>query len=140
MPSGSEFVIRVAASLGKKLIFEKWIELLYDVCESRDESRTFEELAFEAKSFRRLMRLLKSGISDREAREKVETEIQNTLKRFSALVESASTDFKESEREQFEIQFFGSASSSFENLTKLLDDFSRIKDFYLMKRDSGERR
>ncbi|MFZ1081715.1 MAG: hypothetical protein WAO19_07300 [Candidatus Kryptoniota bacterium] len=135
--SGSEFVAEVPHALGQKLRFARWIELLYDVFDARGESRLFKKLASEAKSFQKLTRLVAVGISDDAAKKIVEGEIGSTLKRFCQLLGQAARCFQDENGEQFKKEFLGAAADSFENIRTLLEDFSKIKDFYLMKRDIG---
>lgn len=133
--NGHEFVAKVSDSLGEKLKFGEWVELLYDVLETNHGSRVFEKLSFEAKSYNRLARLFASGISNDSVKEKVGIEIQSALKRFAELLEQASDNLERRDRERFRKQFFEPTTEAFENITKLLDDFSKIKDFLLKERD-----
>ncbi len=135
--SGSEFVAEVSNVIRQELKCAKWIESLYNVFESRGEIRTFEELAFEAKSFQRLSRLFAAGISEDTAKKKVEVEIESTFKRFSQLLEQAASGLQDKDSEQLKKEFLTSTVDSFENMRVLLADFSKVKDFYLKKRDKG---
>jgi hypothetical protein len=83
-----------------------------------------------------LKRLLSTGIPDKAAKEKIEWEISATLKRFSTLLERASSNLRSNEREELCSQFLEPSPSSFENVIALLDDFAKIKDFYLKERDA----
>jgi hypothetical protein len=138
-PTGSEFVAQVSDSLGENLRFGKWVAMLYDACESRGENRVFNQLAFEAKSLQRLTRLSSKGISDNSAKDKVQTEISNTLQRFSQLLEQSSSLIQENDSRQFRMQFLGTSKESFDSLIGLLDDFVKVKDYYLKNRDSSEK-
>lgn len=134
-PTGREFLNLVAASVGKNLRFERWVEILYDVLEDGREGGAFEDLAFEAKAFHSLKRALVSGTANNTARKKVEVEIENALRRFSELLWRASNGFNEIDREEFRRLFLDTAGVG--NTIALLDDFSTIKDFYLKRRDTG---
>ncbi|MGO9481173.1 MAG: hypothetical protein ACLP05_05270 [Candidatus Kryptoniota bacterium] len=135
--TGSEFVAEVSNALAQRLKCPEWIELLYDVLEKRGESQVFEELAFEGKSFQKLTRLFGAGISDEATKEKIEVEIGSALKRFYQLLERTASGFQEEDRKQFEREFLSPTASSFENVRTLLNDFSMVKDFYLLRRDKG---
>ncbi len=126
---------KVSDSVGEKLKFGEWVELLYDVLEINPGSQVFEKISFEAKSYNRLARLFASGISNDSAKEKVGIEIQNALKRFAELLEQASDNLERRDRERFRKQFLEPTTEAFENMTKLIDDFSKIKDFFLKERD-----
>jgi hypothetical protein len=135
--TGSEFVARVSRPPGQRLKFGEWVELLYDVFEAHGEGRAFEDIAFEAKSFQKLTRLLATGISDNAARAKVEVEIKGALERFIRLLERGSSNLQSNEREEFRKQFLGPAAP-IDNVMVLLGDFSKIKDFYLGEHDAGK--
>ena len=135
--TGSEFIADVSHTIGVQLAYAKWIEAIYDGCERRGKIRVFEELAFEAKSFQKLTRVAAAGITDDSARKKIELEISESFKRFAGLLESVS-DFLDGDGEQFRKDFLVSMAASFGNIRTLLDDFSIIKQFYLIKRDAGE--
>lgn len=134
--TGSEFVIHVSNAIGQELKFGEWIASFFDVFNSGAQSQIFEDFAFEAKSFQRLRRLLATGVSDKVAKEKIEVEIGATLKRFLALLEQAASSLGPNEREEFRKQFLDPSSSSSDSIVTLLDDFSKIKDFYLRERDA----
>lgn len=123
---------------------------LYDAClhaEVRSDSHTgrrsgndnaFKQLAFEAKIFQRLSRLFAVGISDDNAKEKVKTEVENTLKRFSEMLENILDSLNENDKEDFRKEFLSRTANSPRNLIALLGDFSIVKDYYLVRRDKGE--
>ncbi len=134
--TGSEFVNQVSNSIGEKLRFGEWIALLFDVFNSSGENEMFNDLSFEAKSFQKLKRMLATGISDEAAKKKIELEIGATLKRFSSLLERGASYLASNERKEFLKQFLDFSSPSFDNVIALSEDFSKIKDFYLMERDS----
>jgi len=132
--AGSEFAARVSGSAGQDLRFGKWVALMYDVLLARDEFRTFEDLAFEAKSFQKLTRLLSTEVLDNSARDKVEAESKGAFERFIALLERATSSLQSHEREELGKQFLNPSSSA-GDVMALLDDFSKIKDFYLREHD-----
>ena len=134
--SGSEFVAEVSASVVRNLVNVKWIELLYDACGDDERDRLFGDLAFEAKSYRKLSRLQEAGIADANARGKITTEIAGVLARFSHSLETISSQMNQHDGELFANRFLRSDPDSFANLIALVEDFSSIKDFYLAQRDN----
>ena len=135
--TGREFVGRVTNSINQQLEFPEWVSLLFDICQANSVIHVFDNLAFEAKSYQRLSKLLGTGISDNSAKAKIETESHNAIKRFSELLESIAPFIKEKKRAELEKKFFQLTPDSFESMVDLVADFSKVKDYYLIKRDSG---
>ena len=131
--SGSEFVSQVSNVLGQGIRQTRWIAILFDECTTGGEIQTFESLAFEAKSFQKLSRLSEKGMSNVAGSEKIELEMRSTMKRIIRLLDSVSMRLGEEARIDFRRQFRDDASPG--ELLTLLDDFAKIKDFYLRMRD-----
>ncbi len=138
-PNGSEFIASASAALGQKFWYGEWITALYDTCEKSDTLSLFDEIAFNAKSFQKIARLLSAGIPDDNAKRKVASELENSFKRFSMLLEKVLENFQEEQREKFRKEFLTPTADSFERMKMLLDDFAKIKDFYLVRRDKGDK-
>ena len=155
IPTGNEFVASVSSTIAKRLKFEKWVSILYDVSthgatsgiESELEVKSgsnsgsdyaFRRLAFEAKTFQKLSRISIGRVADDVTRAKFTDEITNSLKRFTDILVSVADDLNDQDKENFKSEFLDPTEVSFGNLVGLLDDFSAIKDYYLFQRDEGE--
>ena len=137
--NGSELIALASATLGYKFECWEWIEVLYDACLETDTAFLFDALASNAKSFQKLTRLLAAGISDDKARKKVASELQDTFGRFSGLLERVLENCHENDGENFRKEFLIPSAESFEKMKTLLNDFARLKDFYLARRDKDDK-
>lgn len=135
--TGNEFVSQVIDMLGQGIKQARWIAILFDGCAASGEIQIFERLAFEAKSFQKLTRLSERGISNVAGREKIEVEMRSTMERITRHLDSVLMRLGEEARIDFQRQFRDDGLSG--ELLTLVDDFARIKDFYLRKRDKGEK-
>jgi len=138
--SGKELVAEVTDKLGEKFNHPQWVELLYDILSARGESRVFNELALEAKSFIKLLRLVKlAELTEGDVKEKIDEEIRAIIWHFYHLLERASQGFQKSKKKEFETVFLDPGVDKFEKMIQLLGDFEKIKDYYLKKRDEKEK-
>lgn len=136
---GDSFVTSVENSTGRRLSNGKTVGLLYDGCIKSDDLRTFDELAFVAKSFRKLNQRLSLGLPDEESRAKFRMELDEAVKRFRALLEKASATLDSDQRKNLVHGFLMLTPESFERMQSLMSDFSVVKDYYLIMRDSGQK-
>ncbi len=151
---GNEFVESVSSTLARKLKFEKWVSILYDASiragtsdtEDHMEARpgnkegsdhTFKQLAFESKTFQKLSRISTSRVTDDNTKEKVNAEIEDSLKRFTDILGDVVDNLDKHDKENFKKEFLNPTKDQLANLLGLLDDFSTIKDYYLARRDEG---
>lgn len=134
--NGKAFVVEISQVIKRKLKHPEWIEFLYNT--STTHGGAFEQLAFEAKSFEKLRRLVAKGISDEAAKKKIEIELKAVTRRFSQLLEQAISSFHNEEKKQFKEKFLSPTPDSFKNINELLSDFAVVKDFYLINRDKRD--
>jgi len=134
---GKELADSVFSALGRQFTHRGTVEELYDGCAAAGNVFLIEEIAFVAKSYEKLSRLLEGRISDEDARAKVATELENTVARFLQLLERASDYLADDLRSQFKRTFLESSQHSFVEMMEILSDFSILKDYLLFSRDEG---
>ncbi len=138
-PDGKAFVDLVATTVGRELSYGKFLGMLYEHCSRSGKLSLFSDLAFVAKSFQKLKRLLEDGVSDETSKAKISHEAQDALQRFLSMLAEASDDLPGNEKEVFNREFLVRSQDSFERALGLLDDFSIVKDFFLSQRDREKR-
>lgn len=138
--NGKELIENAEAVLGKKFEFEEWISVLFDACRRSEDTRLFEDLAFHAKSFQKLYRLMNSSKADSSEKSGVASELKGSLTRFSHMLEKAIDYLPPESSGAFRQQFLTPSNGAFENMRKLIDDFGRLKDFLLIRRDKSHNR
>ncbi len=135
--SGVEFTDLIAETLGHSLKNAEFVAILFETCQLEGKSSTFKDLAFHAKSFQKIARLLTTDKVGEDAKLKARAELEGALKKFSGVLENVLSWLPKEKREAFHAEFLLPTPDSFLKLRGLLDDFARVKDFYLIERDKG---
>ncbi len=133
---GKSFVASVEAKVGRKLINGELVGLLYETCVMSDNMRGFDELAFTAKSFRKLDRILSRGVKDESAGLKLRSEMEKSLKEFRDQIEKLVDKLDRSEKDRYVELYIQLTPQSFEKMLSLVSDFSIVKDYFLIERDN----
>lgn len=134
-PDGKAFADLVATTAGRELSYGIFIGMLYECCSTTNSLSLFSDLAFVAKSFKKLKRLLDAGVPDETSKATMSEEAREALHKFLALLAEASDHLPGNEKENFNREFLGKSQDSLEKALNLLDDFSLVKDFFLSRRD-----
>lgn len=134
-PVGKAFVDLVTSTVGQELNYGVFVGMLYEYCSRGNMLSLLGDLAFAAKSFQKLKRLMEAAGFDETSRVRISNEAQEALKKFLNLLSEAADNFPDGDRESFRREFLDMSQSSLERALGLLDDFSLVKDFFLSQRD-----
>lgn len=133
--SGTELVARVAETTGAPLENQELVAVLFDTCDREGMSSSFKDLALYAKSFQKVSRLLSADRSNDDTKSTARTELEELLKSFSDLVETIVSKLPDERRSEYQTNFLLPTPESFRNLRTLLNDFVKVKDYFLTERD-----
>ena len=137
--NGTEFAARVADNVGRTLENAELIAILYDAALGEGNLTEFKDLAMYAKSFQKISRLLSSERAGDDTREAARAELESLIRQFADQVGSIVVSLPEDKRREISDAFLIPTTDSFRNLTSLIEDFARVKDFMLLERDRGTR-
>lgn len=138
--SGSEFVAKVASTLGQELKNQKLVAFLYETCRNNGLFSAFKDLALYAKSFQKVARLLSTDRVGDDTKNKARTELEEFINEFSDLVEAILSRLPDEKGREVRTNFLIPTQESFMNLRSLLNDFAAVKDYFLDERDRNKNR
>ncbi len=139
-PDGRAFAVLVSSTVGKELNFPDEVGKLYEACSKSGQLSVFSDLAFLAKSFQKLSRLLEAGISDDDVKSRISGEAEDALKKFLDSLGKVRGCLPEDTGRDLLGKFLGANENAFSNALGLLEDFGIVKDFFLSRRDMEQGR
>ncbi len=132
--SGNEFAALVAQRLGRRLENPEAIAAFYDLALRVGKTTDFNDLAFYAKSYQKVARLLSNERADDRTKYTATEELKSLVVRFTGLAEGILAKLPDEEGDRLRSRYFVLTQDSFRNLQTLISDFAEVKDFMLLER------
>lgn len=126
--------------MGRRLENTDVLSLFYERAMRGGMSAAFNDLAFYAKSFQKVTRLLSDEKLDDRTKEIAAEELKSLITKFTGSLEIILSSLTLEEREVLRSRFLTVTQDSFRNLRTLMDDFVEVKDYLLLERDEGSTR
>ena len=132
-PETDAFLTTVEQSFQKKFQYRNEIGLLYECSFDRNMKQVFDDICFYAKFVSNAFAILKRTGGTTEDTEKLSNEFKESLEKVSTLIRTLIKEAPDETKQKFVQQFFSLSQENMSNFMLLLQELSRIKNYFLDK-------